>query len=205
MILAINGVTKSGKDTVATMFQYHAWINRHGIIPRFSAFQEICILPGCIDILLNGSGWQQKKLGYKLKAHVADMLNVPHEVMETREFKEGLLGPEWGNIKGVELQIAVGDGLRRVAHPDYWINGLMSSYTHDQNWIITDMRYPNEFAKFSELGLTVRVVRSGITSPYPTDHHLDNEQFNYTIQNSGSLEDLFNQVGVLAGLCTSPI
>lgn len=117
--------------------------------------------------------------------------------------------------------------LRNQLHPNIWVNALMSEYkpTKDTkvseflkaeglpetmnggkeypNWIITDLRFPNELEAVKERGgITIRVVRPvhalsqnnhcGIL--HPSETSLDNEEFDYTIVNDSTIEDLVEKV-----------
>ena len=83
------------------------------------------------------------------------------------------------------------------------------------NWIITDMRFPNEMEAVKERGgITIRVVRPKIESlvdkmrpysdlvhygiPMPEEHPsetaLDNHEFDYEIINDGEIVDLIEKV-----------
>ena len=76
------------------------------------------------------------------------------------------------------------------------------------NWIITDMRFPNEMEAVKERkGITIRVVRPhGYTNPHtgeykemPLSYHssetaLDESEFDYEILNDGTIEDLVEKV-----------
>jgi hypothetical protein len=79
------------------------------------------------------------------------------------------------------------------------------------SWIITDMRFPNEFdtVKARE-GITIRVKRpcvecneihqhkmscsKSFQSEHPSETSLDNHKFDYEIINNGSIEDLIEKV-----------
>jgi hypothetical protein len=66
------------------------------------------------------------------------------------------------------------------------------------NWIITDMRFPNEFdAVKARNGICVRIVRHNHphdTEPHISETALDNYTFDYTIDNSSNFGDLIEQV-----------
>ncbi len=68
------------------------------------------------------------------------------------------------------------------------------------NWIITDMRFPNEMEAVEKRGgITIRVNRDNGTraidlNPHPSETSLDSHKFDYTIENDGSLEDLVDKV-----------
>ena len=67
------------------------------------------------------------------------------------------------------------------------------------NWIITDMRFPNEMqAVKANGGITIRVVRpSDKEIPldlHPSETALDDAKFDYEIVNDGTIEDLKEKV-----------
>jgi hypothetical protein len=105
---------------------------------------------------------------------------------------------------------AIRDGL----HPDTWVNALFTDYKAENswlnvqlsekpellypNWIITDMRFPNEYdAVQKRNGLCVQVIRGGDMSTnnaHSSEIGLDSYRFDYTINNNGSIEELREQV-----------
>ena len=76
------------------------------------------------------------------------------------------------------------------------------------NWIITDMRFPNEMEAVKERkGITIRVVRphgyinphTGVYKEMPLSYHssetaLDESEFDYEILNDGTIADLVEKV-----------
>lgn len=111
------------------------------------------------------------------------------------------------------------DAIRNGLHINAWVNALMSEYKpiqyHDggkfyhkneyPNWIITDTRFPNELAAVKEKGgIIIKVKRyPGFMSEgydkyqqslHPSETTLDSAEFNYTIINDGSIEDLIEKV-----------
>ena len=98
---------------------------------------------------------------------------------------------------------AIRDGL----HPNAWVNALMCEYKRPKlseynpsNWIITDVRFPNELEAVKDVkGLTLKVVRPVEKSKtparlHPSETSLDKAEFDYTIINDGSIEDLIEKV-----------
>lgn len=119
---------------------------------------------------------------------------------------------------------------RDIIHPNIWVNSLFADYKADNlayhhaytkenvnyglqtlefpNWIITDMRFPNEMEAVVEKGgITIRVVRPhGYINPHtgeykemPLSYHssetaLDDAEFDYEILNDGTIEDLIEKV-----------
>jgi hypothetical protein len=62
------------------------------------------------------------------------------------------------------------------------------------------MRFPNEMEAVKERkGITIRVSRTGIHTPkvedlHPSETSLDDVEFNYHIDNSGTIENLIEKV-----------
>ena len=211
MIIGVSGRIGSGKDTVGEIIQ------------------KLCLTN-------NGPKFEIKKYAGKLKQIASLLTGIPVEDFEDQEFKKSYLGAEWGTVKSNPLNAvpvfadvsfnelmsvrellqklgteAIRDGL----HPNAWVNALMCEYKRPKmseynpsNWIITDMRFPNEMeAVVERKGLTIRVVRPhGYTNPHtgeykemPLSYHtsetaLDDAKFNYEIINDGSIEDLIEKV-----------
>jgi hypothetical protein len=84
----------------------------------------------------------------------------------------------------------------------------------DPKWLITDMRFPNELAAIKERGgITIRINRKwvsfetsfgeiteirhipGFDAPeHPSETALDSAEFDYVIDNNGSINDLIKKV-----------
>jgi len=121
---------------------------------------------------------------------------------------------------------------RNIIHPNVWVNALMADYRIEgqidkgktysgsdyPNWIITDMRFPNEMNAIRNHGITIRINREikinfsddTVTAAaislnalakinqtgiyHPSETALDNAEFDYVIDNNGTLEKLIEKV-----------
>ena len=135
------------------------------------------------------------------------------------------------------LQKVGTDAMRDVIHENVWVNALFADYkklkikvfdrnfdeyTHIENypnWIITDVRFPNELQAIKNRGgISIRVNRDlpceickltkterrgkqcfEITCPngrpnHPSETALDNAEFDYVIENNESIENLIEKV-----------
>jgi hypothetical protein len=104
------------------------------------------------------------------------------------------------------------DCCRNIINENIWVNALMVDYVGEYdlisdrttypNWIITDMRFPNEMEAVKERkGITIRVHRdlhngNAHISPIPHESEiaLDDAKFDYEIINDGTIEDLIEKV-----------
>ena len=126
------------------------------------------------------------------------------------------------------LQKVGTEAMRDNVHTNVWCNALFSNYKKNMqksssyydainlsfpNWIITDMRFPNELQAVKDReGITIRINRyltkktfseDGLTSmqgvmvdfnEHPSETALDNSEFDFTIDNDGTIEELVEKV-----------
>ena len=129
------------------------------------------------------------------------------------------------------LQFIGTDLLRNQLHPEIWVNSLFTDYQPKlipyvdkdnyplnssgtkyeyPNWIITDMRFPNELEAIKDRnGITIKIVRPDFVEnaltgeKFPVKVHkkehesetaLDNCKFDYEILNDGTIADLRDKV-----------
>lgn len=129
-----------------------------------------------------------------------------------------------------------GTEVGRSIHPSFWINALFADYiskgeliaakirghrdssafaisqspTDPMNWIISDVRFPNEAEAIkSRGGIVIRVNRINSTPQdghtyvnkqtrtHPSETALDNYQFDEVIENEGTIEELIEKVKVI--------
>jgi hypothetical protein len=186
MIIGINGKIGSGKDTIGDIIQ------------------KICITN-------DGPEFEVKKFAGKLKQIASLLTGIPVEKFEDQEFKKLDMNPEWGMTYREFLQRLGTEAMRDGLHENVWVNALFADYTHGfpsvvtgkydetipyPNWIITDMRFPNELEAVKEKGgITIRVVRPGtVIGNHPSETALDDAEFDYEIINDGEIEDLIEKV-----------
>lgn len=198
-LIGISGKIGAGKDTV-------------GIIIRQLGFTN------------NGGTWENMKFAGKLKIIASLLTGIPIEKFEDQEFKKTILGSEWGKptkqnpLNAIEpfkdttfvemmsvrdlLQKLGTEAMRNGLHENVWVNALFADYTEDKQWVITDVRFPNEFKAIKEKGgIVIRVNRPGhgnsmkeLAEAHPSETALDGHEFDYVIENDGNLEKLIGKV-----------
>lgn len=199
-LIGINGKIGAGKDTVGEIIQ------------------KLCITN-------SGPKFEIKKFAGKLKQTASLLTGIPIKKFEDQDFKMTSLGPEWkrpfydadSNLYYEEmtirkfLQLLGTEAMRVGLHTNVWVNALFADYkwyvkNWDElgteidgaypNWIITDMRFPNEMeAVIEKAGITIRVIRPGTTTgDHPSETALDDALFDYEIINDGTMEELVNKV-----------
>ena len=178
MIISITGKIGSGKDTIAD------------IIMQYTPYHD----------------WEIKKFAGKLKDIAEILSGVPKINFEDQEFKKQDMGPNWGMTYRDLLQRLGTEAMRNGLHENVWVNALFADYhfnieEDDQmpNWLITDCRFPNELeAVKAHKGITIKVIRdSGNTvgTTHASETALDDyTEWDYVVDNNGSIEDLKTQV-----------
>ena len=185
MIIGISGKAGSGKDTAAKMLEvlyanpdisYEDFANR-----RYKNFADIQIV------------------------HFADTLKETAQVLfrisewetNTQEGKKTTI--DWIGKTVRELLQGIGQGLRDAIDPNLWVKILFANTEDWSNYIIADVRYPNEVYAIKERnGVLIRIDRKGAgAGNHSSETALDDyKEWDVHIENNGSIEDLFEAMKI---------
>ena len=185
MIIGISGKAGSGKDTAAKMLEvlyanpdisYEDFANK-----RYKNFADIQIV------------------------HFADSLKETAQVLfrigecetNTQEVKKTTIN--WIDKTVRELLQGIGQGLRDAIDPNLWVKILFANTEDWSNYIIADVRYPNEvYAIKKRNGVLIRIDRKGAgAGNHSSETALDNyKEWDVHIENNGSIEDLFEAMKI---------
>ena len=185
MIIGISGKAGSGKDTAAKMLEvlyanpdisYEDFANK-----RYKNFADIQIV------------------------HFADSLKETAQVLfrigewetNTQEGKKTTI--DWIGKTVRELLQGIGQGLRDAIDFDLWVKILFANTENWSNYIIADVRYPNEVKAIKERnGILLRIDRKGAgVGNHSSETALDNyKEWDVHIENNGSIEDLFEAMRI---------
>lgn len=183
----------------------------------------VCLLIGCTREQLEDREFKEKELGEEWNYVLQD--GIPLTVDQVKRDKEFPFNERYIQrlTPRLLLQLLGTDCGRNIIHPNIWVNALMSEYkitesyrgvilnkgvftdidwksNNAPNWIITDMRFPNELKAVKDRdGITIRVNRYDITgqgklNPHSSETALDDAEFDYEIINDGTIEDLIKKV-----------
>lgn len=177
MIIGLSGVAQAGKDTVGQLL-----VDHYGFT-RFAFADALKELYYNVDPLVTPH------------AHVSEIVDeLGWEAAKTYpEVRRGLqrLGTEGG---------------RSVLGENIWVDVLFSRLDRDENsnFVITDMRFPNEAEAISarDDGWTVRVVResaglAGVAGRHVSETALDGWKFDFCLDNNGTVEQLESRVDLM--------
>ena len=193
----------------------------------------VCMLLGCTREQLEDREFKEKELGEEWHKYQHEngqwYCTIEHYNSLTKNRQA-----YWSLIKltpRLLLQLLGTECGRGIIHPNIWVNALMSGYKKYKyaeaadgivtnkplykypNWIITDMRFPNELKAVEDRkGITIRVNRSfkhkvesaggkfslghDVTplNEHESEKALDNAKFDYVIDNDSSIEELIDKV-----------
>jgi len=148
--------------------------------------------------------FKKKSYGYDVKKLVSILTGINMKTILSRRAKSIYL-PEWDMTLGEMFQKVGTDCMRNNLHPETWILSMFSRYTEEQNWVIDDVRFPNEANAIKERGgIIIRlegdpkgVRKNDKRDPnHPSETSLDNYTRFDILFNSeeDSLDDLIEQI-----------
>jgi hypothetical protein len=173
-IIGISGKIGSGKDTVGKIIQY---------LTANEEVKQVTTLEEWLDSDdLNGRdfNWKIKKFAGKLKQIASLLTGVDVKNFEDQDFKQQQMPEDWNMTYRTFLQNLGTEAMRDGLHTNVWVNALFADYKPYNeketlasssgfkleteliypNWIITDMRFPNELKAVKDRGgITIRVER----------------------------------------------
>jgi len=227
-IIGISGRIGSGKNTIGDIIQIICLTNEGPTFEQKSFAGKLkqiaSLLTGFPVESFEDQEFKKSYLGAEWGTVRTNPLNaIPvfgdvqfNELMSVRELLQKL---------GTEA-------MRNGLHEDVWVNALFSDYTGRKtrinqitpvkqsfdvdtypNWIITDVRFPNELEAVKERkGITIRITRPVESYPenpnfngdmqiavkmahnHPSETALDDAKFDYEIINDGEIVDLIEKV-----------
>jgi hypothetical protein len=154
--------------------------------------------------LVDADGFLAESFAGPIRHVVAELLGMDPATLERDkespvEWLDGLtprhlmqtLGTEWG----------------RAQHPELWVRSLFQRIAAREaragrrlNWVIHDVRFPNEAQSIRDRGgYIVRVTRLAdvVADRHASEIPLPVDLVDYVIPNTGSLVDLFDATGAL--------
>lgn len=143
-IIGICGLIGSGKGTASDM-----------LVEKFG-FEKVSFADSLKDCVAAVFGWHRHLLEGDTK--------------ESREFRE-MVDPFWTEKMGQEitprfiLQKVGTEAMREVIHDSIWIHSLEKKLRKDRDYVIPDVRFPNEIAFVRRMHGSIIHVQRGKT-PY---------------------------------------
>lgn len=186
MILGLNGLKGSGKDTVAAYL-----IKEHGFERRAFADPLKKSVAALLDIPFH------KIDEYKNNPHI--YISVVNEVLGNEEGESRLI--ESFNFREF-LQRYGTESHRDVFGYNFWLNYTLpnDAYYVGRKIAITDLRFENEAVRVHACGgFVVNIVRSGLsmTDVHESEQPLPPNKIDYSLMNSDTLEVFEGQIELM--------
>jgi len=201
----------------------------------------VCLLIGCTREQLEDRSFKEAELGeewWYWENSFGKRINYLDNIIYGSTAKDGLTSRKLIKLTPrLLLQLIGTECGRNIIHPNIWVNSLFIDYhpedasyseperklltailgnraTSKSQWIITDMRFPNEYQAVKQRGgITIRVNRYNSTCVCVDDSSLDCltpcsrkpqhesevaldhvTDWDYVIDNSGTIEELVEKV-----------
>ena len=178
----------------------------------------VCFLLGCSRSDLEDREFKEKELGEEWWYYTNSLFdNKDRKIVPYLEASKSLHdNTSWYIIKLTPrklLQLLGTEAGRKIIHPNIWVNALFADYVPfattagkkagfkpRSNWIVTDVRFPNEAKAIKDKGgIIIRINRPQLIErdfEHLSETALDDyDGFDYVIENdSNSVEDLIKKV-----------
>ena len=212
-LIGISGKISSGKDLAGKILN-----DLSGDIFENKKFADklkdiVCMLIGCTREQLEDREFKEKELGEEWWYYKYGNSLYSYETEKTllirvmnSEFLEPCTEEDLTNclIKLTPrklLQLLGTECGRQIIHPNIWVNALFADYdtssNYDSNWIITDVRFPNEVQAIKDKGgIVIKINRdSDVVDNHSSETALDNyDGFDFVVDNNGSIDALTNNL-----------
>lgn len=222
MIIGINGKIGSGKDTVGSIIQYltaedtgqfclgriqsgksiEGHHNSTFKIKKFAGkLKTTASLLTGIDVeKFEDQEFKKTNLGPEWDTELEYV--IPMTVREflqklgTEAMRDGLHTNVWVNALFADYKEQPNKAVAEFLAAEGLSQSMNAGQTELPNWIITDMRFPNEMEAVElRKGVTIKVVRPGTSvGTHPSETALDDAYFDHVISNNGTIQDLVEKV-----------
>ena len=189
MIVGICGLIGSGKGTVADILQNNYNFRKVSFADSLKdAVASVFCWP---RYLLEGNTVESREWREQVDTWWADKLNMPG-------LTPRIVLQKWGT-----------EVCRESFHNDVWIRSLEYKLRDDRNYVIPDMRIPNEIDMISRMGGQVWCVKRGPDPQWLSEYRLGGNppehihasewawarsSFDQVFENNSSLADLYNSI-----------
>lgn len=172
MIIALSGYARSGKDSIANVL-----VEGYGF--RRTAFADT--LRSCVEAL-----------NPIIDADPDGNLIRYNDIVRDRGYDRGK--EDFEEFRGILQRMGTEVG-RNILGSNIWVDLTLNKMrSSENNWVITDCRFPNEALGVKEISAAQvwRVERKGVraANDHISEHSLDGFEFDQIIYNDGTLEDL---------------
>lgn len=175
------------------------------------------------EYLVKEYGYEQLSFAKKLKDHVADKYKVDRDLLDSNTQKEmpltnlpvittdkftqvihNQLGTELKSGYWTPRALCILEGsTARSVYPNFWVRECAEIIMNnpDKKFVVSDMRYRSEADTMRVLVPQVTTIRIhryvDIETQDPSERDLDNYSFDYILDNTRAIRDLYDQIDQL--------
>jgi len=182
-LIGLSGYARAGKDEAAKALQELGFVRI-----AFADKLRECLyaLNPIVDFYDDGPDSYFERLQNVVDEFGWDGYKDTHFVHEIRPLLQRL-GTEVG---------------RNILGSDVWVNATLRDLDVRKNYVITDCRFPNEAGAVQDFGGKIlRITRTGVgpANNHPSETSLDDWDFDYHVNNDGTLEDFHRKIKATVG------
>jgi hypothetical protein len=173
VIIGLSGYAQSGKDTVAELlclnYKYHR-----------RAFAD-----------------PMRDAIYTLNPIVFNLNNRVADLVDEHGWDVAKANPEVRRL----LQVFGTDVGRKMFNENFWVDIALAGLNSEHRVVISDVRFPNEAEAIKNLGGQVWRINRHNHAPvngHKSEHAMDNFMFKHVLYNDGTIDDLSDEVFMLA-------
>lgn len=156
------------------------------------------------DYLWSTSGFLEMAFADRLKEAASVLFGWDRLALDDQEYKAEAC-PVWGITRREALQKLGTEAIRNVFGDDFWIKTWRQVYDQIQiidSVVVSDVRFPHEADTIRDMGgVIVHIVRPGLETVgvpgHVSESGVEVMPDDYVIMNSGSVEQLYEQLNGL--------
>lgn len=208
MIIGISGKKNSGKDLAGEIIR--EFDQSYRVVKYADKLKDIvCLLIGCTREQLEDRDFKESPLGEEwwiIECMFKENSGVVKKILPYKD-RDSIVSGKYDNIMSFEtikvtprwlLQYIGTECFRQIIHPNTWVNATYAGINDGDNVVITDVRFPNEADAVKEHGgIVIRISRpvtDKVSDNHVSETALDNYDFDYIINNDGSIDDFRQKI-----------
>lgn len=179
MIVGLSGYARSGKDEAAKALVSHG-------------YRRVAFADALRNIL-----YVTNPLIPRQDFHVVERLRSIVDNLGWDDAKDTY--PEIRRL----LQVLGTEGGREIMGENIWVETAFKDVSPGDDVVLTDVRFMNEGDYIKSLGgAVIKVVREGFgpVNAHISDNAMESYEFDYTINNNGTVQDLHDEVLSIVGV-----
>jgi hypothetical protein len=203
VIIGLSGYARSGKDEAAKVLVEEYGFERVAFADKLRDF--LYALNPIVEIkradvpvnVKTPQGIKRLMIDENTRSTIPVSVEVRVRDIIDQHGRDGYKETPYGTeIRGLLQRLGTEAG-RQILWDSIWIDAALHDLDPEKNYVVTDVRFPNEAGAVRERGGVVwRISRVGVgpANNHASETSLDNYSFDKVLENNGSLEDYRQEV-----------